>query len=555
MLNHLYIKSFTLIDELDISFYPGFSVITGETGAGKSIILGAINLLLGQRADTKQIKPGSNKCIVEAQFDLTHYELSDFFETNGIDPDLTECIIRREISLNGKSRAFINDTPVALTTMRELGEQIMDIHSQHQNLLLQKEDFQLHVVDIVAKNADLINDYKQKYGNLLAARKTYETFKEQSTKSKEDLDYLEYQLTELDRANLKSGEQEELVQQVETLSHAEEIKGNLFQVTQLLAGEQVGCIDLLKEATDRMSSIVDVYQPIKDNLERIQSAYIEIKDLTQEIENLQENFDYDPHQLQRANERLDEIYSLEHKFKVDNITQLIAKRDLIKAQLENVDHANERLAELLDKVHETERLCISTAEQLTATRKKAASKLEEEIKQRLIPLGIPKIQFLVDFQKKDCSPNGADNVCFLFSANSGSPVQPITQVASGGEIARVMLSIKDIISGTLDLPTIIFDEIDTGVSGRVAEKMAQIMRNMGRNNRQVISITHLPQIASMGSVHYKVSKEETPQGTITQMQQLSSEERLKEIAQMLSGSDVTEAAIENARTLLKKAQE
>ena len=553
MLKQLYIKNFTLIDELDITFHSGFSVITGETGAGKSIILGALHLLLGARADSKQIKNGSSKCVVEAHFDLSHYGLETFFDEFGIDYDANDCIIRREVNDNGKSRAFVNDTPVALTTMRELGEQLIDIHSQHQNLLLQKEDFQLNVVDIIADNAQLRQSYLQAYNEYHKATKRFNDFQEASQKSKENEEFLRFQFSELDKAKLVAGEDEELEQQSRTLSHVEDIKSALYDASSALSTEDGGCVEKTKNASSRLHDITEVFPEIKDVDERLSSAYIELKDIAQEIERKLEDVDFDPRQLDEINSRLDLIYALEQKFHASSVDELINEYKRLQDELASIDGGDEQLEQLQQEMQEKYDVAMKLARKLSDARKKAAQKVEEGLKQRLVPLGIPNVKFKIEFKERDCSPSGIDKVSFLFSANSSTALQPVSQVASGGEISRVMLSLKAMISGAVKLPTIIFDEIDTGVSGRVAEKMAQIMKEMGDNHRQVLSITHLPQIAAIGATHYKVSKEETAQGTISHMQMLTEQERIEEIAQMLSGSDISDAAIANAKTLLKNS--
>ena len=553
MLKQLYIKNFTLIDELDITFHSGFSVITGETGAGKSIILGALHLLLGARADSKQIKNGSSKCVVEAHFDLSHYGLETFFDEFGIDYDANDCIIRREVNDNGKSRAFVNDTPVALTTMRELGEQLIDIHSQHQNLLLQKEDFQLNVVDIIADNAQLRQSYLQAYNEYHKATKRFNDFQEASQKSKENEEFLRFQFSELDKAKLVAGEDEELEQQSRTLSHVEDIKSALYDASSALSSEDGGCVEKTKNASSRLHDITEVFPEIKDVDERLSSAYIELKDIAQEIERKLEDVDFDPRQLDEINSRLDLIYALEQKFHASSVDELINEYKRLQDELASIDGGDEQLEQLQQEMQEKFDVAMKLARKLSDARKKAAQKVEEGLKQRLVPLGIPNVKFKIEFKERDCSPSGIDKVSFLFSANSSTALQLVSQVASGGEISRVMLSLKAMISGAVKLPTIIFDEIDTGVSGRVAEKMAQIMKEMGANHRQVLSITHLPQIAAIGATHYKVSKEETAQGTISHMQMLTEQERIEEIAQMLSGSDISEAAIANAKTLLKNS--
>lgn len=550
MLQQLYIHNFTLIDKLDIHFSSGFSVITGETGAGKSIILGAIGLLLGNRADARLVKAGTDKCIVEAHFDISRYDMQQFFIDNDIDYEPDDCIMRRELRANGKSRAFINDTPVSLTTARELGEQLVDIHSQHQNLLLQKDDFQLSVVDIIANNSKELQQYRTTYREYSDTKAALKKLEEQIAANRADEDFLRYQAKELADANLVAGELSELEQEVETLSHTEDIKTALYSADEALSNDNVGIISSCKSAISRLSTITEVYPPVRELADRLDSAYIELKDIAHDISSLADNVDYDPQRLEVASSRLDALYSLQQKYHVETIEELIALRDNILHQLSHIDNADEELDALKAKVNELLAICTTKAKALTATRQKAAKKIEQQITDRLIALGMPNTRFEVRIEEKPLSNDGADKPAFYFSANKNTPLQPVAQVASGGEIARVMLSLKAMISGAVKLPTIIFDEIDTGVSGRVAEMMAQIMKEMGDSNRQVISITHLPQIAALGSNHYKVEKTDTADGTTSTMRQLTPEERITELAQMLSGSNITDAAIQNARSLL-----
>lgn len=551
MLKQLYIKNFTLIDELNIQMHPGFSVITGETGAGKSIILGAIGLLLGNRADSKSIKDGRDRCVIEAHFDLSKYDMQQFFTDNDIDEDLSDTIIRRELTAAGKSRAFINDTPVSLTKMRELGEQLVDIHSQHQNLLLQKEDFQLNVVDIIAQDEKQRKNYEAAYNQYKQANQKLNALKAEIEKNRENEDFLRFQFKELDEAQLQNGEQEELEQEYEMLSHSEDIKTALYQADNHLSGDDGNIIERLKQTSEQLANIKDVYPEVTELLERIDSSYIELKDIAQEVNGLTDHVEFDPARLETINERLDKLNSLQQKFHVRDLGELIETYHQLKEQLSHIDHSDEDVEALEQEVTQLLEKAQKQAKELTAIRTKAAKKVEEEMKQRLIPLGIPNVRFSISLTEKPLSHDGGDKVSFLFSANKSTPLQPVTQVASGGEIARVMLSLKAMISGAVKLPTIIFDEIDTGVSGKIAEKMAQIMVEMGNHERQVLSITHLPQIAAMGSHHYKVSKEETDNGTISRMTELSQQERVQEIAQMLSGSDVSEAALANAKELLR----
>ena len=551
MLKQLYIKNFTLIDELNISLYPGFSVITGETGAGKSIILGAIGLLLGNRADSKAIKAGRDRCVIEAHFDLSRYGMQKFFDDHDIDYDADDTIIRRELTAAGKSRAFINDTPVPLTRMRELGEQLVDIHSQHQNLLLQKEDFQLNVVDIIAQDADQLKVYQKEYYAYRKAKELLEELKAEIAKNRENEEFMRFQHKELDDANLQEGELEQLEQEAETLSHSEDIKTALYEADSALSGENDSILDKLKDATHQLENICDVYPSMADVTGRMQSSYIELKDIAQEISSSVDHVEFDPNRLDAINTRLDKLYTLQQKFHVETVTELIATRDRIAEQLSHIDNGDEDIEEKEKEVAALLAKAEKQAALLTSIRQKSAKAIEKEMKGRLIPLGIPNVRFEIAFAEKPLSGNGADKVSFLFSANKSTQLQPVSQVASGGEIARVMLSLKAMISGAVKLPTIIFDEIDTGVSGKIAEKMADIMEEMGLQNRQVLSITHLPQIAAKGSHHYKVLKEETENGTISHMKELNSQERIEEIAQMLSGSDITQAALANAKELLR----
>ena len=551
MLKHLYIKNFTLIDELDIELYQGFSVITGETGAGKSIILGALGLLLGQRADSKAIKQGAEKCVIEAHFDLSRYGMTDFFEENEIEYDAADCIVRRELTASGKSRAFINDTPVQLSLLKELGEQLVDIHSQHQNLLLNKQDFQLNVVDIIAGDEKEQQLYQQAYTQYHATEKELSALKKSIEQNRQNADFLQFQFEELTQANLAGGEQEELEQKSETMSHSEEIKSALYEADNALSADQTGVVESLRTALSAIRQIEKVLPDAGELVERLDSSYIELKDIAQEISSQMEHVDFDPAELDAINNRLDKLYDLEKKYHVETVEELIAKRDELKIQLGRIENSDEALAELQQKLAAQLAQAQKAAEALTKLRTKAAKQIEKEMQGRLMPLGMPNVKFSIEMTQEPLNVSGQDKVAFLFSANTSTPLQPISQVASGGEIARVMLSLKAMISGAVKLPTIIFDEIDTGVSGKTAEKMAEIMQEMGHHERQVISITHLPQIAALGSAHYKVEKEETAKGTISRMRKLSDDERVLEIAQMLSGSNVSEAAISNAKQLLK----
>ena len=550
MLRQLHIQNFTLIEELKIDFHAGFSVITGETGAGKSIILGAIALLLGNRADIRQVRSGAKKCVIEAHFDLSHYHFNNFFEENDLDFDPDDCILRREVSASGKSRAFINDMPVSLALMRELGNQLIDIHSQHQNLLLQKDDFTLEVVDTLAHNEAVKVAYRQAFAQRNAVGQQLDTLKEQIERSRENEDYTRFLCQELDKAQLTEGLQEQLEQEAETLSHAEEIKTVLYETATTLQGDEGNVVEKLKTTANQLHHLTAVFPAVAELADRLDSTYIEVKDIASEADALTDGIEYRPDELAAINERLDIIYSLQRKHHVATVEELMALHNQLLSQLEAIDHGEERVKALEDDFQRLDSLCREQAAKLTATRIRYAREVEKALRERLVPLGIPNVRFEVEVAAKPLANDGADKIQFLFCANKEGMLQPIGQIASGGEIARVMLSLKALISGAVKLPTIIFDEIDTGVSGRVAEKMAQMMHEMGEQHRQVISITHLPQIAAQGRYHYKVKKEDVGDTTLTSMRQLNTEERIEEIAQMLSGSDITPAAIENAKSLL-----
>lgn len=551
MLKHLYIKNFTLIDVLDIELYPGFSVITGETGAGKSIILGAIGLLLGQRADSKTVKQGCDKCVIEAHFDLSRYNLKSFFDENEIEYDNQDTIIRRELTAAGKNRAFINDTPVQLTMLKELGEQLVDIHSQHQNLLLSKQNFQLSVVDIIAGNQQLLTIYSKCYNDYQQLKSELEQVEASIERDRQNQDFLQYQFEELEQAQLTAGEQEELEELSETMTHAEDIKTALFEANLHLNGDETGALENVRRALQSIQSISRVMPKMEPLAERLNSCHIELKDMGDEIEQVMEHVDFDPIELERINLRLDKLYDLQKKYRCESVGDLITLRNELGEKLQHIENSDDALQQLRQQVLQQRAQCVQLAEQLTERRRKAGIIISKNMLQRLIPLGMPHVRFEVDIRLSELGPQGQDSVSFLFSANTSTPLQPVSQVASGGEIARVMLSLKAMISGAVKLPTIIFDEIDTGVSGKIAEKMAEIMQETGVNHRQVISITHLPQIAALGSHHYRVSKEETPQGTTSHLEELDTGGRIHEIAQMLSGSDVSDAAIANAKQLLK----
>ena len=550
MLRSLYIQNYALIEKLDISFGAGFSVITGETGAGKSIILGAIGLLLGQRAEVKAIRQGASKCVIEARFDISAYGMEPFFEDNELEYE-EECILRREVYASGKSRAFINDTPASLVQMKELGEQLIDVHSQHQNLLLNKEGFQLNVLDILSHNDEQLSAYQSLYREWKQAQQELADLIARAVQNKADEDYIRFQLEQLEEANLSAGEQEELEQETDMLSHAEEIKAGLFRVGQLLTSDEGGLLAGLKESLNTMLGLQKVYSPATELAERLESTYIELKDVSQEVSSQEEDVEFNPDRLEEVNDRLNLIYTLQQKHRATTVEELLTLAEEYAAKLAAITSYDERIGELTTLCDTLYNKVRKQAAVLTKARTGAAREVEKQMASRLVPLGMPNVRFQVEMGiRKEPGVHGEDTVNFLFSANKNGSLQNISSVASGGEIARVMLSIKAMIAGAVKLPTIVFDEIDTGVSGEIADRMADIMQEMGEQDRQVISITHLPQIAARGCAHYKVYKQDNETETNSHIRRLADEERVEEIAHMLSGATLTEAALNNAKALL-----
>lgn len=551
MLRSLYIQNYALIEKLDIGFDSGFSVITGETGAGKSIILGAIGLLLGQRADVKSIRKGASKCIIEARFDVSAYGMQPFFEANELEYE-DECILRRELYASGKSRAFINDTPASLAQMKELGELLIDVHSQHQNLLLNKEGFQLNVLDLLAHDEAELAAYQRLYNDWRQVRQDLEALVARAEQSRADEDYIRFQLEQLEEANLTDGEQEELEQEAEMLTHAEDIKAGLYRAGQALNADEGGVLEALKDCQNTMMGLRSVFAPAGELADRLDSVYIELKDISQEVADKEEEVEFNPARLDEVNARLNLIYSLQQKHRVDTVKALLSLQENYALQLSAITSSDEDIARLEAQVKELFSQVTSQAQVLTEARTRAAREVERQMAARLVPLGMPNVRFQVEMGvRKEPGVHGADTVNFLFSANKNGVLQNISSVASGGEIARVMLSVKAMIAGAVKLPTIVFDEIDTGVSGEIADRMADIMQEMGDNDRQVISITHLPQIAARGRAHYKVYKEDNEVETNSHIRRLTDDERVEELAHMLSGATLTEAALNNARALLK----
>lgn len=553
MLRSLYIQNYALIEQLDIRLENGFSVITGETGAGKSIILGAIGLLLGQRADVKAIRRGASKCIIEARFEIAAYDMQPFFEANDLEYE-DECILRREVYASGKSRAFINDTPASLAQMKELGEMLIDVHSQHQNLLLNKEGFQLNVLDILAHNDGALSVYADCYGSWKKAQQQLEELIARAERDKADEDFVRFQLEQLEEANLTAGEQEELEQEAELLSHAEDIKAGLYRVGQGLSADEGGLLPLLNDCLSTMQSMRKVYPAAEELSERLESSYIELKDIAQEVAGREEEVEFNPARLDEVNARLNLIYTLQQKHRVSTVDELLALQEEYASRLSAITSSDDQIEDLKQQCADLYNKVKQQAAVLTESRVAAAREVEKQMASRLVPLGMPNVRFQVEVgARKEPGVHGADTVSFLFSANKNGTLQSISSVASGGEIARVMLSLKAMIAGAVKLPTIVFDEIDTGVSGEIADRMADIMQEMGDSNRQVISITHLPQIAARGRVHYKVYKEDNENETNSHIRRLTDEERVEELAHMLSGATLTEAALNNARALLGKA--
>jgi len=550
MLKSLHISNYALITELSIDFESGLSVITGETGAGKSIILGALSLILGQRADTKSIKIDADKCVIEAEFDISAYaHLNPFFEQNDLDNEGKFCIIRRELTNTGKSRAFINDTPVGLNVVRDLSMRLIDIHSQHENLLLSNVGYQLDVVDSIAQNSQIISDYKLTYLEWRNKQTELKQLQKTSEKQASDADYIQFQFQQLNEANLIENEQKDLEAEQDTLNHAEEIKSELLKTQQLLE-EDHASLPLLKETISALSHIKSFIPNGTNWYDRLQSSLIELKDISDEMRSFEEKVEFNPVRLEWVEARLSELFTLQKKYKVTSVTELIQLRDSFAKQLQRIDSFDEELDVLKTKLEACLAKLIKNAGYLTSSRKKACKPIENYLVDQLTKLGMPNIQFQIMISSEtDYSENGNDEVQFLFSANKNRTLQPVTLIASGGEVSRLMLAIKSLVAHKADLPTIIFDEIDTGVSGEIANRMGEIMQTMSLD-MQVITITHLPQIAAKGSHHYRVYKDESGQQTQTHIQRLTTNERLDELAHMLSGKNVTDAALLNARELL-----
>lgn len=550
MLKSLFIQNYVLIDSLDIEFANGFSVITGETGAGKSIILGALSLVLGQRADGKSIKKEADRCVIEATFDISLYQLEPFFIANDLEYDARHCILRRELYASGKSRAFVNDSPVGLNVLRSLGTRLIDIHSQHQNLMLGDSRFQLDVVDVLADNEIPLILYRKEFSRYQSLKRDLKELTEKSRQNRQEEDYIRFQLEQLHEARLTDGEQEMLEQEQETLSHAEEIKGALYKITELLSGDEQGGLLQIKEALQTATSLERFYPQAKEMAERLRSAYIDLNDLSSDADSQKEDVEFNPERMVFVEERLNLIYTLQQKHHLNSVAELIALQEKYTAQLQEIDSYDIQIEALQQQVDATFKELMQQASVLSEQRKIASLGLARQLVEMIAPLGMPNTRFLVDFKTKSVpDADGIDEICFLFSANKSGDLQPVANTASGGEISRLMLCLKAMIAGATALPAIIFDEVDTGVSGDIANKMGDIMHELG-TKMQVMAITHLPQIASKGNAHYYVFKKEENDRTITQIKQMDTEERVIEIARMLSGAALTEASMANARDLL-----
>ncbi len=552
MLKSLHISNYVLIDELDIQFNSGFTVITGETGAGKSVILGALGLVFGQRADSKLIRANEGKCVIEAVFDVSkNINLSAYFEQNELDYDDKNCIVRREISVNGKSRSFVNDTPVALNVLRYLSELLIDIHSQHENLLLVNHGFQLNVVDVIAYNNELLNQYKSEFKSWTKLKNELKELILENERQKSESDYFEFQFKQLSDAQLSVEEFIEIEEEFQLQSHSAEIISALEKAVSLFDDEQK-ILSLLKENIQLINSVKKYVHDASTWHDRLETTYIELKDILSEISAFSGKIDFQPQRLEQIQLRLNEIYSLQNKFRVGTVEELIQLKDDFAAKIQQTEQDSEKITEIQNEINSIETELKKLANQLSTKRKEACQTAEEHVISQMKLLGVPNIRFEVRINRKNqLTEEGIDEVKFYFSANKNRELQAVQDVASGGEISRIMLSIKSLIAGKSELPTIIFDEIDMGVSGEIAHRMAEIMQNMSKN-MQVVTITHLPQIAAKGNQHVKVYKDESGQQAKTYMKKLSQEDRITEIAQMLSGHTVSEAALANAIELLGK---
>ncbi len=553
MLLKLYVRNYALIKDLDVDFEEGLTIITGETGAGKSILLGALSLILGNRADTNVLLEKDEKCIVEGTFRISDYNLEDFFGNNSLDyGDIA--LIRREINPAGKSRAFINDTPVTINLLKELGDRLIDIHSQHQTLMLNSNSFQLNVIDSLSSTGELKSEYRLSWTAYRHILKELTEAREMSERQVADLEYYTYQLARLDEAKLAVGEQEELEKEQELLSHAEEIRSSLEKSSALLSADEQSAIPLLREIRTTLGKIESFLPSDGDYLKRIDSAFIDLTDLNNDIERFFGSIESDPGRLNQVNERLDLIYSLIQKHKVQDENALIDLREEMRQRIAAISTSSVRVEELESKLQYERQKLIDLAENISGKRSQKVPALESEITGLLQQLGMPNARFRVSLTRlPEPGPEGIDQADFLFSANKQVAPENLARIASGGELSRVMLSLKSLLTLNNNLPTIIFDEIDAGVSGEVADKVGQILASMGKY-MQVINITHLPQVAARGKKHFHVYKDETTDSTITRIRLLTDDERKMEVARLLSGREITETAVRNAEELIKSAE-
>ncbi|NQU86719.1 MAG: DNA repair protein RecN [Mariniphaga sp.] len=549
MLTKISIKNYALIDELVIDFNKGFNIVTGETGAGKSIILGALALIIGNRADTSSLRDNTKKCVVEGVFKIESYGLNSLFETNDLDYEAFS-IFRREITPSGKSRAFINDTPVSVKLMSELGSKLIDIHSQHQNLELTTKRFQLDLVDIVADNEKALSDFRKGYFEFIKKQKFLNELKTTAEKEKSDLDYYEFQFKQLDEAKLSENEQLELEAELEKLSHAEEIKGSLNRVAELLDNDQAAVLNYLKEGNNELKKISGYFKEASDLHERLESTYLELKDISEELSIQSENIEYDPVRLENLNQRLDLIYSLQQKHHASSVKELIELKERFENQISGIVDFDIQISKQEKELENLREQLVQKSNEISKKRIKVFPEIEKNVSSVLTQLGMPKSRFKVAHELlNDFGENGRDSIGFLFSANKDTEPAEISKIASGGETSRLMLAIKSLITNTKSLPTIIFDEIDSGVSGEIALKMGNILKEFSKS-AQVINITHLPQIAAKGDFHYKVYKFDNKNGTFTSIKKLNQNERIEELAKMVSGDKPTENAFQTARDLM-----
>lgn len=547
MLNSLHIENYVLIKKLDLNFESGFSVITGQTGAGKSILLGALNLVLGARADLKSIKEGSEKCIIEATFNISNYNLIDFFEENDLDYS-TECILRRELSASGKSRLFINDTPVNASILRTLADQLIDVHSQHENLILRDNNFQLGVLDTTAKNQDLLDKYKSLYKSHQQISRNIEELESELSKGKEELDYLQFQYNQLEESKLVDSEDYDIETELTILEHANDIKYALLESENMLSAEQ-GVLEMLKTAENSLSAVSKYSTYCEEIVNRIYSCHIELKDIASELYNESEKVDSNPERLEYLRERRDLIYSLCQKHRVNTVSELIEIRNDLEKRISLIDNSDEEIERLKRERDNIYKELLALANEISNRRQTQALEVEKSLVELLTALGMPncEVKFSITPLASPIS-SGMDKVELLFSSNKNKSPQPIDKTASGGEISRVMLCLKYLLANSTSLPTLIFDEIDTGISGEAADLTAKMLKKMS-TNVQIISISHLPQIAAKATTHYFVEKSGESETTVTQ---LTAEERVTAIARMLSGSTLSDAAIKNAQALLSE---